>query len=118
MKPVSTGELIKINNNDEIFIFNETIIVNPEQADKEDNISVNFGIVNTTSEKITIIEVNPHCSCTGYNLEEDYISPFDTTFLNLKVSLEQLKMLKKTYATIKIDHKKKYLLARIKLEDE
>ncbi|MFT7156059.1 MAG: hypothetical protein ACI8Q1_001063 [Parvicella sp.] len=118
MKPVSTGELIPINNNSNIFIYNETIVVNPEQTDKDNNISVDFGIVNATSEKITIIEVNPHCSCTGYELEEEYILPYDTTFLNLKVSLEQLKMLKKTYATIKIDHEKKYLLARIKLDDE
>ena len=103
------------NVNDEIFLINKNVKVNKEMVEADGIVNVVFQLVNTTELPINIIKVNPHCSCTGYELERNIIPVRDTTALKLSVSYDQLKILKGTYATIKIDHKIKYLLARISL---
>lgn len=109
---------LQTNGKSEVHIYNKVITVTEEHSDEDGMINVKFGLVNSTSKTVNIIKVNPHCSCTGFVLEDDLISPNDTTYLSLEVAFAQLKILKSTYATVKIDHKSKYLLARIRLKED
>ena len=100
-----------------VFLIEPTFFANQALASDKGMIDAKFEIVNETLDTVKILDVNPHCSCTGYEISKEVLAPTDTSRLKLSVSYDQLKILKGTYSTIKIDHKIKYLIARIKLEE-
>jgi sialic acid synthase SpsE len=87
-------------------------------ADKEGMITKTFVITNYSNEEVKILDVNPHCSCTGYTLVKDLLKPKEKTELKLSVSLSQLKNLKKTYAVIKTDGNPKLLVTTIMFSEK
>ena len=96
----------------------KVLYASENEKDKDGVITKTFTISNSGSEVIEIVNVNPHCSCTGYKLSKETIGSNEKIELSLSVPYSQLELLKKTHAVITTNGSPKLLLASIYLKEE
>jgi len=104
--------------NSDVKVEKKILYATDKEQDKEGIITKTFTISNSGNELVEIVNVNPHCSCTGYKLSKESIGPNEKIELTLSVPYSQLELLKKTHAVITTNGSPKLLLASIYLKEE
>ena len=104
--------------NSDVKVEKKILYATDKEQDKDGVITKTFTISNSGKEEVEIVNVNPHCSCTGYKLSKESIAPNEKIELTLSVPYSQLELLKKTHAVITTNGSPKLLLASIYLKKE
>jgi hypothetical protein len=63
-------------------------------------LTARYPFVNIGSKLLTISEINPDCTCTGYYLSKKTIHPGDSAYILLKYSTRGKFGESKVYATV------------------
>ncbi|MCH7412401.1 DUF1573 domain-containing protein [Belliella sp. R4-6] len=91
--------------------------VSEENKNIQNNINVRFEFENKSSSEIKISSINPHCSCTAYEISSYHVKPNSKEFLLVTVPWSQLKNLGHVYVVLETDSKEKYIKVSIKVKD-
>jgi hypothetical protein len=95
------------SNEKRLKILNKTVDFGDVTSDTI--LTAKFYFVNTGTKEVIISSVNPDCTCTGYSISKDVLSPSDTAYVELRLNTEHKCGHIKLCAAMKTDtHTKMY----------
>jgi hypothetical protein len=90
-------------------------IYNADTISSDTIIKAVYHFKNTGNDTVQIEYVNPECTCTGFYLSTNLLSPGDTGFIELLFNTSERKGLQKTYTVVKTDTKERFYRLLLKV---